>query len=146
MLCIHTFYIISYMYVGLQLVELDVFMKYYSHLVEVLSNTDYSIFVKEFDMRSLEIENDSKIILINTINHLLRYDTTFFYKLLDTIQNSIPNGDALIYRMQAEIMLLNLTGTYVCMYAFNCFMHILLMFFMLCTCLRRENVEALDCT
>ena len=124
--CAHTDCYLSYLlYIGSQLMEFDVLMKYYSYLMELLLDVfDYSVFVKaeiitkednDFIDRYIDIDC-YKIILIKTVNHLLSGNTNLFYKLLETIQSNIPNGDKLTFKMRTEIILLNqkmLTGMFV---------------------------------
>ena len=119
------------MYVGFQLAEYDVFLKYYSCIKEVFQDVvDYTSFVKAEIITKIDIDRYGfqklglyNIILIKTVSKLLSSDTNFFNKLLHTIQNEFPNSVEVIFRMQSEIMLLRLKmlhgeyiRTYVCAY------------------------------
>ena len=90
-------------YVGSQLLEFDVFMKYYSWFTEEILNsymlfpakimtTDEMIFIRDYDYRS-----SYNIIVIKTINQLLSGDANYFYKLLEAIQHRY-NEVASIFR------------------------------------------------
>ena len=97
--------------------EFDVLMKYYSYLTELLQGEfDYSVFVKAEIITKTVIEHRGEIILIKTVNYLLSGNTKLFYKLLETVQSNIPNGDKVTSKMQTEMLLLNqkmLTGMFV---------------------------------
>ena len=131
-------YYLSYLlYVGSQLVEFDVLMKYYSYLMELLQGEfDYSVYVKagiitKKDNDFIEHRGGYKIILIKTVNHLLSVNINLFYILLETIQSNVPNGDKVTFKMQTEIMLLNqkmLTGMFVNVLVINVHIYIIITF------------------
>ena len=100
--------------------EFDVLMKYYNYLMELLQNEfDYSVFVKAEIITEEDndfIKHRGGIILIKIVIYLLSGNTKLFYKLLETVQSNILNGDKVTFKMQTEILLLNqkmLTGMFV---------------------------------